>query len=340
MFWSGFADEVPSRELASAPRTGSEQPEANDAAEEARAVFTKLLPWTASLLLHTIIVILAVFIPWFVQFQPGVDEFIVPEAHLSTTPLVPLQMRSTTARRDAKSAWRSLPTTRSSAASPADARVESQSKLIGVLGATSSVRSPFGMGIGKGEQFSVGFFGSRGNATSIVYVVDASGSLVDTLDFVITELKRSIHSLVEQQNFTVFFYQGDRVMEVPPKGMKRANRKNKQHVIEWLDPDAGNIRPEYGSNPVKAIAQALRYRPQLLFLLSDEITGHDKYEIDQRRLIKSIKLANKHHTKINTIQFIYPDPLEKIGMKPTMQLIATTNGGIYKFLDARELGLE
>ena len=100
------------------------------------------------------------------------------------------------------------------------------------------------------------------------------------------------------------------------------------------------MTPKGLSNPVKALRLALRYRPQLLFVLSDNITGQGRYEVDQRRLLASIERENKSATKINTIQFVYPDPLEKFSLKATLQLIAERTGGIYKFLDARELGIE
>ena len=104
--------------------------------------------------------------------------------------------------------------------------------------------------------------------------------------------------------------------------------------------DAGHITPKGLSNPVKALQLALRYKPQLLFILSDDITGHGRYEADQRRLLADIRRANKAGTKINTIQFLYRDKLESYGLKPTLQLIAERSGGIYKFLDGRELGIE
>ena len=45
-------------------------------------------------------------------------------------------------------------------------------------------------------------------ARRVVFVVDASGSLIDTLAFVIRDLKRAVGSLNERQMFTVIFFQG------------------------------------------------------------------------------------------------------------------------------------
>jgi hypothetical protein len=203
--------------------------------------------------------------------------------------------------------------------------------------------SPFGSGVGGGGGgMKVSFAGTGGNAYRLIYLIDASGSLIDTLPFVINELKRSITELSEKQQFTVIFFQGDEAVEVPvpQRGLKPATADVKQKVIQWIDPSAGNIVPQGLSNPVKALKLALQYKPQLLFILSDNITGKGRYEVDQRRLLEDIERTNTANTKINTIQFLYPDPLTKVGMKGTLELIAANSGGTYKFLDGRELGIQ
>ncbi len=45
-------------------------------------------------------------------------------------------------------------------------------------------------------------------------------------------------------------------------------------------------------------------------------------------------------TKINTIQFLYPDTLTQAGLKGTLEMIANQSGGVYKFLDGKELGIQ
>ena len=56
----------------------------------------------------------------------------------------------------------------------------------------------------------------------------------------------------------------------------------------------------------------MRYRPELVFLLSDNITGRGKYEVDRADLLSMIDGANKDRkTKINCIQFIHPDSLNQ-----------------------------
>ena len=95
------------------------------------------------------------------------------------------------------------------------------------------------------------------------------------------------------------------------------------------------------ANPVKAIRQALSYKPELMFILSDNITGSGIFETDQRWLLDQIKEADRGiGTKINTIQFLYPDRLTRAGLKGTLELIADETGGVYEFYDGKKLGIQ
>jgi hypothetical protein len=59
---------------------------------------------------------------------------------------------------------------------------------------------------------------SSTNARRIVYIIDASGSMIRSLQIVIKELARSIDALSTQQRFGVVFFQSDDAVIVPPKG--------------------------------------------------------------------------------------------------------------------------
>jgi hypothetical protein len=182
------------------------------------------------------------------------------------------------------------------------------------------------------------FFGTSAKTQKVVYVVDASGSLIDTLPDVIKELKRSIARLDEQQEFTVLFAQADEVIEIPAKGkLKRATPSNKDSAVKWIDTGSGNVVPKGTSNPIKALQAALIYRPDMIFLLSNNITGQGRFNLDQKQLLASIARANFGKSKINTFQFLYADPLSERGQKGAMERIAEATGGVYKFIDASEL---
>lgn len=337
-------DPLPEAKAPGTPAEGQEEPTVR---EEANEVLMALAPWGISILFHLGLVLLAIFLAWNTASQKAEEEeIIIPLATLSKTPGAPLTTQTQRTTTTTSSTTRSTTTTSSAAAGPGKASFAGKSgatsSLIGMAGGGGGggKSSPFGSGTSTGSGLKASFFGSGGNARRLVYLVDASGSLIDTFPFVINELKRSINDLSEQQSFTIIFFQGGDVLEVPPRGLKTANAENKRRVIEWIDPSTGNIIPRGGTTPVKALRLGLQYQPQLMFLLSDNITGTGVFQVDQRRLLADIERANAGGTKINTIQYIYPDPLVSKGLKGTMELISARSGGIAKYIDARDLQIK
>ncbi len=178
------------------------------------------------------------------------------------------------------------------------------------------------------------------NARRIVYVIDASGSLIASLQVVIRELSRSLRELTAKQSFSIVFFQQDRALAVPPGDrLLQATSEEKRRALEWID---RNIIPNGNSNPLPALRKAIRLQPDVIFLLSDNITGAGQYEIDQEELLAELERLNprdprsgRRSVQINCIQFLDPDPLQ------TLPRIASAHGGPngFKFLDRRELGL-
>lgn len=183
---------------------------------------------------------------------------------------------------------------------------------------------------------------SSSNARRIVYVIDASGSMIRSLQIVVKELARSIDALSTQQRFGVVFFQSDDAVIVPPKGeLIVGSGPEKLRVLQWID---RNVHPRGSSNPLAALRYALDQKPDVVFVLSENITGSGQHEIDQRDLLSMLDelnpviddLTGRRRTQINCIQFRAKDPLD------TLRIIAEKHGGAngYKFVSAEELGLE
>ncbi len=201
----------------------------------------------------------------------------------------------------------------------------------------SSTPTDFAPPLPRGSATFAGLLSS--NARRIVYVIDASGSMIRSMHIVIEELARSLDGLSAEQSFAVIFFRGDEAIMVPPQRLVYAAPDAKIQALTWI---SENIVPGGRTNPVAAIEAALRLESDAIFLLSDNITGSGQFEIDQQDLLELLDQLNpvatetgRRSTVINCIQFLYPDPLE------TLKKIAAQHGGPkgYKFLDARELGI-
>ncbi len=321
-----------------APRPSDAEPTVGD---EVNAALVQVLPWGVSLVFHVALVLLAVFAVWSTIAAPE-EEIIVPLVKLSDTPGAPLEMREIQKVSQERTERRTIQQSQRPQERPMEQKVELKTSLIGVSGLTGAKAAPFNTTVDAGAQFQTNFFGAGGNAKKIAFVVDATGGLVDLLPIVLKELARSISGLSERQQFTVIFFsgvKGKEVQEVPPRGWKRADASAKARAIEWIAWESGNVNAGFKSNPLQAIQQALQLKPDLIFLLSDAATGQGKFLVEQDYFLREIKRLNASNTKINTIQFIYEDPVAKYGGTSTMKLIADQTGGIYRFVDEEEVYL-
>lgn len=191
-------------------------------------------------------------------------------------------------------------------------------------------------------QVSASFAGVTGsNARKIVYCIDASGSMISSFQIVLDELGRSLANLSPRQSFAVIFFQEDKAIETPPAGkLVAAGVEERTKAQKWI---AANVVPAGGTNPLVAIEKALDLKPDVIFLLSQDITGYGQFELDQKDLLERLDQRNPRDPKtgrrpvqINCIQFLDPDPLG------TMDTIAREHGGPggYKFLSRKDLGLD
>jgi hypothetical protein len=137
-------------------------------------------------------------------------------------------------------------------------------------GGGDAARYGLTVGGGGGSEF-FGLGGSAPGVRSIVYVVDRSGSMVDTFNHVRAELKRSISALRRSQKFHVIFFNSGEPLESPPARLINAIDANKEEFFTFL----AGVEPGGGTKPERALRQALALEPDLLYLLSDGINFDD-----------------------------------------------------------------
>ncbi len=164
------------------------------------------------------------------------------------------------------------------------------------------------------------FFSARGNAYNIVYLVDRSASMIDTIESLKRELKRSIDMLEPMQKFEIIFFSSGKPLEGPGNALVWATTKNKQRYKKFID----SVRAEGQTDPRWALQRALQLKPDLIYLLTDGVFSE--------QIAKNIiKWANANHVKINTIAY-----LREIGSKRLME-IAEQTGGVFRFVTEEQL---
>lgn len=192
---------------------------------------------------------------------------------------------------------------------------------IGAAGGGGGDFSGFGLtgGQGAGPQF----FGLGGNARgvrSVVYVVDRSGSMLDTFNHVRAELKRSIGALRRSQKFHVIFFNAGEPLENPPGKLVSAIEAQKTTFFEFLN----GVFPEGSTHPERSMRRALALEPDLIYFLTDG-------EFDRSLLAKLNEWNKDHKVRIFTIAFF-----DSSGALQLEQ-IAREHGGEYKFVSEHDL---
>ena len=180
---------------------------------------------------------------------------------------------------------------------------------------------------------------SAGDATRIIYVVDRSGSMTDSIDYVKVELKRSIARLTEAETFHVIFYSSGPPLEMPTTRRIRATTHDsltKHMLAETVLPKAtaaakakayafiDGVIPQGETDPSKALERAFQLKPGVVFILTD-----GEFDRAIADLLKRLNPGAK--APVHTVGFLYRMN------EPLLKRIAAENGGQYKFVSEADL---
>jgi len=278
--------------------------------------------WGTSVVLHLAVILIAALYTWHnipAQASYDYDSQIVSQQQRKTIKRQKRLRHDTTSRGRLKPQPSSFVRqfTQNPYPDVADNQLE-ELEVIGVGGGGKELGGFEGLGTGRGGD---GFFGAGGDeANKIVYVVDRSGSMTDSIDYVKFELKRSIGELGEEKEFHVIFYSSGPPVEMTTRRLVRATERNKQLAFEFID----RIIPQGETDPSMALERAFAVKPELIYLLTDG-------EFD-RAIVELVKRANVEGlVTIHTIGFLYRTGEE------VLQQIASENNGEYKFVSEADL---
>lgn len=191
-----------------------------------------------------------------------------------------------------------------------------------------------GSGLGEGSMAGGGPVGSLWGvgagqrADSVVYVMDRSGSMMETIGILKIELKKAIGELTEDQRFNILWFSDERKPEMWASNLQKATIENKRKAFEAID----EVIPEGQTNPIPAVQQALSFRPapDVMFLLSDGDFNQQNEDV-----LKAIRAKNRsQQTIINTILFI--EDIYVTG-ENVLEIIARENRGTYKHVTQEDI---
>jgi len=182
-----------------------------------------------------------------------------------------------------------------------------------------------------GEKAQVSLFGVNAEGTKFVYVLDRSGSTDGkVLNAAKAEILASITKIDDVHQFQLVVY-NHRPKAFNPAGphgqLAFGTDANRAEVKRFLD----SLEADGGTDHVAALTQAIRMRPDVIFLLTDGdkpyVTAHDLARID--RIGPGIM--------IHTIQFGEGPQTAGRGW---MGKLARQSGGEYRYVDATKLDAE
>ena len=167
-------------------------------------------------------------------------------------------------------------------------------------------------------------------AKSVVFVVHASGIAADIMPSLLLELKKLMSQMKEHQKLAVVFSDGNTVFQAPPGGLSEATRRRRDEIESWIDLNLFTTQTRNITNPMAAFESAMNMKPELLWVISDGVSGNRSGQLSQKQLLERVKaLTKSSNIHISATQCIYPD------VTGTLKNIAKTYGGAYYFIGGK-----
>ncbi len=177
------------------------------------------------------------------------------------------------------------------------------------------------------------FFGTRTNARKICYVVDCSGSMKGLLGQVKRELKKAVKRFEPDQYFYLIFFGGGYVFEVGEGRLLRATEANKILAECFIN----SIQCSGRTNAMTALEQAMTLKDETgdpvscIYFLSDGFDlggqGNDAFA----RQLESMLSDYCPQTMIHTIGF-WPQQDDR----DLLETVASVSGGRATFIEGED----
>lgn len=135
-----------------------------------------------------------------------------------------------------------------------------------------SLSAGTGIGPGNGPGNGDGFFGHAIDGRRVVFVLDCSRSMNHPHESdartrfkrLKLELVRSVASMSSEQEFFIVFF-NDGAVPMPSPGPVAATLGAKQRYLNWMQ----TLRADGNTDPITAMQLVLRFRPDVVYFLTD-----------------------------------------------------------------------
>ena len=302
---------------------------------------TKAMPWVISLFFHVGLMLIMAMFTLFVARDDAQPEKIVMGDIFPQDRTVPIMLVREPFRTNTTPALPSapnrglddpLPPLRGLSLDKPDMKVIGK----GLTSAPPGPGSLKGIGLSTSKTFFDDSDGRRDKpptttARNLVFVIDRSGSMIDTFDALRVELLMKIGYLTPEHRFCVVFFSDGRLLETPPGGLVRATEGNKLAAAAFL----ADIRPEGQTDAAPALERAFSLleradarRGNMIFLLTDGVFP------DNRKVLDLIARRNRRkEVMINTYLYGYRSP---VAME-VLQKIARDSGSLFRYVDPADV---
>jgi hypothetical protein len=195
-------------------------------------------------------------------------------------------------------------------------------------GEAGGALAPFGVpGGGSGLGPKAPFMGISGNAHKVVYICDASGSMMSVFWRVRDKLRDSVSQLGLSQSFNVIFFSDVDVTTLSKNGLVVASPDNKRKALEMAE----KMSAAGTTDPLPAIRMAFAQQPELIYVLTD---GFDQVVSFDAVINEFRKLNVNKKVRVNTILIRSSGNAE---LERVVKIIASENGGVCKIIDRQDM---
>ena len=137
-------------------------------------------------------------------------------------------------------------------------------------------------------------FADAGDARTVAFVCDASGSMIGSFQSLKAEVGKAVAALRPDQAFCVMFFSNDRYQDFRDGRPVAATAENKRELRRWLV----DISTTGTSNPVPALERAFEGGPDLIYVVTDgDFPNNDEV------LARVAGLNRGKQTRVNTVAF-------------------------------------